>query len=107
MGEVGGCLTGKHGVRIASSDPTKVQDTRAALEAQMRIKDVFGPAWMLHPARVLPRLGSVVRLPRATLVVRELARALKDEESAPTSKEPAAQKGVGICSPPEPSGAIS
>jgi len=31
-----------------------VQFTGADMEAQMRVKDVFDPAWLLNPAKVFP-----------------------------------------------------
>ncbi|RMD92515.1 MAG: FAD-binding protein [Alphaproteobacteria bacterium] len=52
--EVGGCLTGEHGVGVEKRDLMEVQFTRADLEAQMRVKDVFDPAWLLNPAKVFP-----------------------------------------------------
>ncbi len=55
--EVGGCLTGEHGVGIEKRDLMDVQFAPADLEAQMAIKDVFDPKWLLNPAKVFP-LGS-------------------------------------------------
>ena len=52
--EVGGCLTGEHGVGIEKRDLMRVQFTPADLEAQMRVKDVFDPNWLLNPAKVFP-----------------------------------------------------
>jgi len=52
--EVGGCLTGEHGVGIEKRDLMNVQFNAADLEAQMRVKDVFDPAWLLNPAKVFP-----------------------------------------------------
>ena len=52
--EVGGCLTGEHGVGIEKRDLMGVQFTGADMEAQMRVKDVFDPAWLLNPAKVFP-----------------------------------------------------
>ena len=52
--EVGGCLTGEHGVGIEKRDLMNVQYAPADLEAQMRVKDVFDPAWLLNPAKVFP-----------------------------------------------------
>jgi len=50
----GGCLTGEHGVGIEKRDLMEVQFTPADIEAQMRVKDVFDPAWRLNPAKVFP-----------------------------------------------------
>jgi glycolate oxidase len=52
--EVGGCLTGEHGVGIEKRDLMSVQFAPADLEAQFRVKDVFDPAWLLNPAKVFP-----------------------------------------------------
>ena len=52
--EVGGCLTGEHGVGVEKRDLMGHQFTAADMEAQMRVKDVFDPAWLLNPAKVFP-----------------------------------------------------
>ncbi len=52
--EVGGCLTGEHGVGIEKRDLMNVQFTPADMEAQLRVKDVFDPKWLLNPAKVFP-----------------------------------------------------
>ena len=52
--EVGGCLTGEHGVGVEKRDLMKVQFSDADLEAQLQIKDVFDPGWLLNPAKVFP-----------------------------------------------------
>ena len=52
--EVGGCLTGEHGVGIEKRDLMEVQYGAADLEAQLRVKDVFDPGWLLNPAKVFP-----------------------------------------------------
>ena len=52
--EVGGCLTGEHGVGIEKRDLMNVQFRPQDLEAQMRVKDVFDPGWLLNPAKVFP-----------------------------------------------------
>jgi glycolate oxidase len=52
--EVGGCLTGEHGVGIEKRDLMDVQYAPADLEAQMAVKDVFDPGWLLNPAKVFP-----------------------------------------------------
>jgi glycolate oxidase len=52
--EVGGCLTGEHGVGVEKRDLMGVQYAPADLEAQLRVKDVFDPAWLLNPAKVFP-----------------------------------------------------
>ena len=52
--EVGGCLTGEHGVGIEKRDLMHVQFDAADLEMQVRVKDVFDPGWLLNPAKVFP-----------------------------------------------------
>ena len=59
--EVGGCLTGEHGVGIEKRDLMFDQFDPVDLEAQMRIKDVFDPAWLLNPAKVFPLQASEAR----------------------------------------------
>ncbi|MBK0326309.1 FAD-binding protein [Rhodobacteraceae bacterium F11138] len=52
--DAGGCLTGEHGVGIEKRDLMWHQYTPADLEAQMAVKDVFDPSWLLNPAKVFP-----------------------------------------------------
>lgn len=52
--EVGGCLTGEHGVGVEKRDLMHAQYTDADLEIQLKVKDVFDPAWLLNPAKVFP-----------------------------------------------------
>jgi glycolate oxidase len=59
--EVGGCLTGEHGVGIEKRDLMGVQFSDSDLEAQMAVKDVFDPAWLLNPAKVFPLASSAGR----------------------------------------------
>jgi len=59
--EVGGCLTGEHGVGIEKRDLMVSQYDPVDLEAQMAVKDVFDPAWLLNPAKVFPLASSEAR----------------------------------------------
>lgn len=59
--EVGGCLTGEHGVGIEKRDLMGDQYDPADLEAQMAIKDVFDPQWLLNAAKVFPLASSEAR----------------------------------------------
>ncbi|SLN13077.1 putative FAD-linked oxidoreductase [Falsiruegeria litorea R37] len=52
--DAGGCLTGEHGVGVEKRDLMLHQYTAEDLEAQMAVKDVFDPAWLLNPAKVFP-----------------------------------------------------
>ena len=56
--EVGGCLTGEHGVGVEKRDLMDTQFARDDLEAQLRVKDVFDPRWLLNPAKVFPLAAS-------------------------------------------------
>ncbi|MCZ4261682.1 FAD-binding protein [Limimaricola sp. G21655-S1] len=56
--EVGGCLTGEHGVGVEKRDLMTVQFEPEDLEAQMKVKDVFDPKWLLNPAKVFPLAAS-------------------------------------------------
>jgi glycolate oxidase len=58
---VGGCLTGEHGVGVEKRDLMPVQFSPADMEAQMRVKDVFDPKWLLNPAKVFPLSLSAAR----------------------------------------------
>ena len=55
--EVGGCLTGEHGVGIEKRDLMTVQFAPEDLHQQMRVRAVFDPAWLLNPAKVFPLEG--------------------------------------------------
>jgi glycolate oxidase len=55
--EVGGCLTGEHGVGIEKRDLMTFQFNRADLEQQMRVRGVFDPLWLMNPAKVFPLDG--------------------------------------------------
>jgi glycolate oxidase len=59
--EAGGCLTGEHGVGVEKRDLMAVQFAAPDLEAQMRVKDVFDPRWLLNPAKVFPLATSAGR----------------------------------------------
>ncbi|MCP8939155.1 FAD-binding protein [Alsobacter sp. SYSU M60028] len=55
--EVGGCLTGEHGVGIEKRDLMRHQFTQDDLEQQMRVRAVFDRNWLLNPAKVFPLDG--------------------------------------------------
>ncbi|MBY0297940.1 MAG: FAD-binding protein [Methylobacterium sp.] len=57
--EVGGCLTGEHGVGIEKRDLMTVQYAPADLAQQMRVRAVFDPAWLMNPAKVFPLEGRI------------------------------------------------
>nr|WP_170541288.1 FAD-linked oxidase C-terminal domain-containing protein [Ruegeria arenilitoris] len=59
--DAGGCLTGEHGVGIEKRDLMHHQYAPQDLEAQMVVKDVFDPKWLLNPAKVFPLDASAAR----------------------------------------------
>ncbi|MFQ5624443.1 MAG: FAD-linked oxidase C-terminal domain-containing protein [Paracoccaceae bacterium] len=59
--EVGGCLTGEHGVGVEKRDLMTTQFSAADIAAQMDVKDVFDPAWLLNPDKVFPLAASKSR----------------------------------------------
>jgi glycolate oxidase len=52
--EVGGCLTGEHGVGVEKRDLMSVQFSGPELDQMRRIKSAFDPGWLLNPAKVFP-----------------------------------------------------
>jgi len=56
--EVGGCLTGEHGVGVEKRDLMLTQYNQKDLDAQMDVKDVFDPKWLLNAAKVFPLSSS-------------------------------------------------
>ena len=63
--EMGGCLTGEHGVGIEKRDLMGNQFSESDLEMQMQVKDVFDPNWRLNPTKVFPLPASETRRNRA------------------------------------------
>jgi glycolate oxidase len=57
--EVGGCLTGEHGVGIEKRDLMQVQFAKVDLDQQMAIRAVFDPSWLMNPAKVFPLEGRI------------------------------------------------
>ncbi len=55
--DVGGCLTGEHGVGIEKRDLMPFQFNEAELALQMKVKSAFDPHWLLNPAKVFPLDG--------------------------------------------------
>jgi len=52
--EVGGCLTGEHGVGVEKRELMPVQFAAHELQQQRRIKSAFDPGWLLNPHKVFP-----------------------------------------------------
>ena len=59
--DVGGCLTGEHGVGVEKRDLMTYQFDPVDLAAQMDVKDVFDPDWRMNPAKVFPLEASATR----------------------------------------------
>ncbi|MBV1862794.1 MAG: FAD-binding protein [Rhodobacteraceae bacterium] len=59
--QVGGCLTGEHGVGVEKRDLMFDQFSAQDLEVQLKVKDVFDPAWLLNPAKVFPLVATAAR----------------------------------------------
>ena len=57
--ELGGCLTGEHGVGLEKRDLMTSQFTPAELAQQRSVRAVFDPEARLTPAKVFPLLGRV------------------------------------------------
>jgi len=55
--EVGGCLTGEHGVGIEKRELMPYQFSKFDLDQQMRVRAVFDEDWLLNPAKVFPLDG--------------------------------------------------
>ena len=52
--EVGGCLTGEHGVGIEKRDLMRCQFDDADLAQQIRVRAAFDPRWLLNTDKVFP-----------------------------------------------------
>jgi len=52
--EVGGCLTGEHGVGVEKRDLMDRQFNPTELDQQRAIKSAFDPDWLLNPSKVFP-----------------------------------------------------
>ncbi len=52
--EVGGCLTGEHGVGLEKRDLMRYQFNRIDLDQQMRLREAFDPKSLLNRDKVFP-----------------------------------------------------
>jgi len=62
--EVGGVLTGEHGVGVEKRDLMPVMFTETDLRQQQRVKCAFDPALLLNPGKVFPQLHRCADLGR-------------------------------------------
>ncbi len=62
--EVGGVLTGEHGVGVEKRDLMGIMFTEADLDQQQRVKCAFDPKGLLNPGKVFPTLHRCAELGR-------------------------------------------
>lgn len=62
--EVGGVLTGEHGVGVEKRDLMDTMFTQTDLDQQMRLKCAFDPGQLLNPGKVFPQLRRCAELGR-------------------------------------------
>ncbi len=62
--EVGGCLTGEHGVGVEKRDLMGVQFTEDDMKQQQRVKCAFDPQHLLNPGKMFPQLHRCAELGR-------------------------------------------
>lgn len=62
--EVGGVLTGEHGVGVEKRDLMPAMFDQVDLDQQMRLKCAFDPAGLLNPGKVFPQLHRCAELGR-------------------------------------------
>lgn len=62
--EVGGVLTGEHGVGVEKRDLMPVMFSEADLQQQQRLKCAFDPELLLNPGKVFPTLHRCAELGR-------------------------------------------
>jgi glycolate oxidase len=62
--EVGGVLTGEHGVGVEKRDLMPTMFTEADLNQQIRVKCAFDPAQILNPGKVFPKLHRCAEMGR-------------------------------------------
>ena len=55
--ELGGCLTGEHGVGIEKRELMYEQYSDEDIDQQVRVKEEFDPSWLLNPGKVFPIEG--------------------------------------------------
>ncbi|WP_134103207.1 FAD-linked oxidase C-terminal domain-containing protein [Neorhizobium sp. R1-B] len=58
--DVGGCLTGEHGVGIEKRDLMRHQYSDDELNQQMAVRSAFDAEWLLNPSKVFPLEGRAI-----------------------------------------------
>jgi glycolate oxidase len=61
--ELGGSITGEHGVGIEKREDMRVQFSEASLSAQAALKEAFDPKRLFNPGKVLPTGSSCCSKP--------------------------------------------
>ncbi|GIM47741.1 FAD-binding protein [Collibacillus ludicampi] len=64
--EVGGSITGEHGVGIEKLEEMRLIFTDEELAAQIRIRDVFNPHQLLNPGKLFPTPGRCAEMKKGT-----------------------------------------
>lgn len=59
--DVGGCLTGEHGVGVEKRDLMDLQFSETDLAQQKRLKSAFDPHWRMNPHKVFPLVDGKVQ----------------------------------------------
>jgi glycolate oxidase len=52
--ELGGTITGEHGIGVAKKDLLPLEQAPAVLALQRKLKQVFDPEGLLNPGKFLP-----------------------------------------------------
>lgn len=55
--ELGGTLSGEHGIGIVKAPYLPLEQPEELIELQRQLKDVFDPAGLLNPGKIFPRRG--------------------------------------------------
>jgi len=84
--ELGGCLTGEHGVGIEKRELMYEQYSDEDIDQQVRIKEEFDPSWLLNPGKVFPIEGRGAQKMRG-LELQDLGPEIEDEAVAEIEAE--------------------
>lgn len=55
--ELGGTLSGEHGIGVAKAPYLHLEQSSELIELQMRLKRAFDPEGLLNPGKIFPRVG--------------------------------------------------
>ncbi|MNL54952.1 putative FAD-linked oxidoreductase [compost metagenome] len=62
--DVGGSITGEHGIGVEKRDMMPRMFTEADLDLMRRVRDVFNPAGLCNPGKLLPTAKSCIETTR-------------------------------------------